>query len=204
MTKRSPHSRPERTLCNIAVGVRNSSHAMLLGFDQTVLQGCNLAVTLAWCLQLENEEVWKGELGIVGERVSDESLPVWRSSNGSSADCAAGVGSPPPLEITAHAFKSSQIIPYRSLWAQTTGLALQKHMEHRPRAGCSQCLVNGPCCRQTLWRKLLSMEIFESRQSKSALGVLRAFLTFWWHVCDWESRTKTDKERKLGGCSAQR
>lgn len=176
---------------------------MLLGFNQNILQGCNLAVTLAWCLQLENGEMWKGEQGIVGERVSDESLSCLevelRQFCRLCSRCRL-----PPLAKTAHAFKSSQIIPYRSLWAQTTGLALQKHMEHRPRAGCSQCLVNGPCCRQTLWRKLLSMEIFESQQSKSALGVLRAFLTFWWHVCDWESRTKTDEERKLGGCRAQR
>lgn len=48
---------------------------------------------------------------------------------------AQPVPPPPPLEITAHAFKSSQIIPYRFLWAQRTGLALQKHMEHRPLGG---------------------------------------------------------------------
>ena len=95
ITKRSPHSRPERTLRSISVRVTDNYHAILLDFKQNILQGCNLCVMPAPCLQLENEAVWKGELGIVGERVANESLPVWRSSHNSSADCAASPGVPP-------------------------------------------------------------------------------------------------------------
>lgn len=74
--EKKPTQQTRKDLAQYFVGVTNNNHEISSDFKLNILQGFNLAVMPTQCLQLENEAVWKGEPGIVGERAANESLPV--------------------------------------------------------------------------------------------------------------------------------